>query len=99
MAPWIAVCVQIAFGMFAGQMAGTWLKSFCLGPDGDRFVGGLGGVTATQLLDAVAPGIAGSAGPEFVEVATQLVASIAGGAFFAAFFGVLAGGADRQRAH
>src|SRR5262249_22616744 len=99
MAPWIAVCVQMAFGMFAGQIAGTCLKSFSLGPDGDRFVGGVGGVTGAQLLKVSVPAIAGSAGPEFAEIATQLVASIGGGVCFAAFFGVLAGRADRRGAH
>src|SRR5262249_40933184 len=98
-APWFAVWVQMGFGMFAGQISGTCLKSFSVGPDGDRFVGGLGGVTGAQLLKVSVPAIVGSAGSEFAEIATQLVASIGGGACFAAFFGVLAGRADERGAH
>jgi hypothetical protein len=94
---WVDLCIQIAAGTFAGQMAGSWLKSLSLGPDGDRFTGSIGGVGGAHILQAMAPAISNSTTAELAGAMAQLAASIGGGAFFAIIFGALACRTDHQR--
>jgi hypothetical protein len=88
---WVDLCIQLACGMLAGQIAGSRLKYFSLGPDGDRFTGGIGGIAGAQILHAMGPLFANSAGVEVLARVAQVGASVGAGALFAAFFGALAG--------
>ena len=96
MSTWIDLCIQIAAGTFAGQMVGSYLKSLSLGPDGDRFIGSIGGVGGAQILQAMTPVISISA--EVTGAMVQLAASIGGGAFLTISLGALACRTDRQPA-
>jgi hypothetical protein len=91
MTMWVDLCIQLASGMLAGQIAGSRLRYFSLGPDGDRFTGGIGGVAGAQILHAMGPVLANSAGLEVLERVAQVGASVGAGALFAALFGALAG--------
>ena len=97
MSTWVDLCVQIAIGTFAGQMAGLWLQTLSLGPDGDGFIGGIGGVGGAQILQAMTPEISNSISAELTGAMAQLAASIGGGAFLAIILGALACRTDHQR--
>jgi hypothetical protein len=88
---WIDLCIQLACGMLAGQIAGSRLKYFSLGPDGDRFTGGIGGIAGAQALHAMEPLFVNSAGVKVLARVSDVGASVGAGALFAAFFGALAG--------
>jgi hypothetical protein len=91
MSTWLDLCLQLAYGTLAGQVAGLWLKNLSLGPDGDRFVGGIGGVGGGQILQAMA--ISNSTTAELLWAVAQVVSSVGGGVMFIVLFGALA---DRE---
>jgi hypothetical protein len=94
---WVDLCIQLVCGMVAGQIAGSWLKHFSLGPDGDRFTGGVGGIAGAQILHAMGPVFANSPGLEVLERVAQMGASVGSGVLFAMLFGALAGGSEYRQ--
>jgi hypothetical protein len=97
MSTWVDLCLQIAAGTFAGQVAGVYAKPLSLGPDGDRFIGSIGGVGGAQILQAMTAASANSISAELTGAIAQLAASIGGGAFLALILGALAYRTDSQR--
>jgi hypothetical protein len=93
----VDLCIHIAIGTLAGQIAGLWLQSLSLGADGDGFIGSIGGVGGAQILQAMAPEISNSISAEPAGAIAQLAASIGGGAFSVIIFGALACRTDHQR--
>ena len=74
----VSVIIQLISGAAGGNIAGSLLKQFDLGPVGNSIVGILGGGLGGQLLGMLGAGGAGPAATSGLDIGS-IVSSIAGG--------------------
>jgi hypothetical protein len=75
----VALIIQVVSGAVGGNIAGTLLKQFSLGPVGNSIVGILGGGVGGQLLGMLgAGGMGAGAGTSGLDIGA-IVSSIVGG--------------------
>lgn len=63
---WAAILIPIISGVIGGNVAGSSLKKFSLGPTGNSFVGLLGGAAGAIIL-----GMIGGAGVDSIPLTSQ----------------------------
>jgi hypothetical protein len=73
----INLIIQLAAGAVGGNVAGAGLKDYDLGTLGNTIAGALGGVGGGQILTALLPMLAGSAGD--VDIGAMLGQAVGGG--------------------
>ena len=73
----INLIIQLIAGAVGGNAAGAGLKDYSLGQIGNTIVGALGGVGGGQLLAALLPVLAGTAGN--VDIGSVLGQAVGGG--------------------
>jgi len=74
----INLIIQLIAGVVGGHAAGTALKDYDLGKLWNTVAGGVGGVAGGQVLQALIPFLAGTAGN--VDVGAMLGQAVGGGA-------------------
>ena len=74
----VSVIIQLISGAAGGNIAGSLLKQFDLGPVGNSIVGILGGGLGGQLLGMLGAGGAGATATSGLDIGS-IVSSIAGG--------------------
>src|SRR3974390_569055 len=73
----INLIIQLVAGAVGGNAAGAGLKDYNLGPLGNTIAGALGGAGGGQILTALLPMLAGSAGN--VDIGAALGQAVGGG--------------------
>jgi hypothetical protein len=86
----INLIIQIIAGAIGGNAAGATMEKANLGTTGNTIAGALGGLGGGQLLSALIPALAGSAGGvDLASIAGQLVGGGVSGAIVTAIVGLI----------
>jgi len=86
----INLIIQLIAGAIGGNAAGATMEKANLGPAGNTIAGALGGLGGGQLLSALIPALAGSAGGvDLASLAGQLVGGGVSGAIVTVIVGMI----------
>ncbi len=91
----VSLIIQLISGAAGGNIAGSLLKQFNLGPVGNSIVGILGGGLGGQLLGMLGAGGAGAAATSGLDIGS-IVSSIAGGGVGGGVLMVIVGAIRQQ---